>query len=128
MPNWNIDLLYFTESPLAVERERRLMMVILSTMPTLFSTQRVPRPLLLQGGAERERLDLLEEEVVQGRRWSLLWERVLLGHLWQLPSSSFARTYWDSLAHRYSSMSLMFTHTIDIILLLQYTHSNIYVC
>ena len=103
-------------------------MVILSTMPTLFSTQRVPRPLLLQGGEERERLDLLEEEVVQGRRWSLLWERVLLGHLWQLPSSSFARTYWDLLVHRYSSMSLMFTHTIDIILLLQYTHSNIYVC
>ena len=86
-------------------------MVILSMMPIPFSIQRVPRP-LLEGGEERERLDLQEEEVVLGRRWSLLLERVLLGHSWQLPSSSFARTYWDLLARRYSSMLL--THTIDI--------------
>ena len=74
-----------------------MMVVTLLMMPTLFSTQPVLR--CLQGGEEREKRGQVEE--VQDRHWSLLLGRVLRGHSWQLPFSSYVKTYWDLSAHRY---------------------------
>jgi hypothetical protein len=115
MPNYSIILFHFTDSRLAIEKERDLMMVIFLMMPIPFSTQQVLRPLPKGRGEEKEKLD---PEEAQDHHWSLLLEKVLLEHLWQLPFSSFVRTYWDSSAHRYSSMlsSSYFLHTAFVIL------------
>ena len=118
VPNSNINLFHFTESPLAIERERNLMMVVLLMMPILFSTRQVPRS--HEGREGKEKID----QEVQSRHWSWLLERVLLGHLWQLPFSNYARTYWDSLAHRYSSMlSSSYFYTVFVTCTHTLTHS-----